>query len=130
MGFDEFQDEIIEKKHEQRKESKRKLKEDFFTMLRECSEVKPGVRFHRIVPFLENDPRWKAVRYSEDGERWTHDVLDKMKQERLERRRAASQKLKELVIGTKEISHSTSYHEFQKMFQDNEIYTTKELSGE
>merc|ERR1712217_122790 len=98
-------------------------------MLKECKEVKPGSRYHRIKPFLENDARWKAVR-SHNRERWLHDFVEKLEKERIERRRAASQKLKDLVVKCEEITHSTIYREFQKLFEDNEIYQSKELSNE
>ena len=53
--------------------------------------------------------------------------MEKLEQERIERRRIASQKLKELVISSEEITHATIYREFQKMFQENEIYNAKEV---
>ena len=48
-------DEVLE-----RRLALKKAREDFNSMLEECSELTAGMRLSKAAPILESDPRWKV----------------------------------------------------------------------
>jgi len=128
--FSEFQDELADRKHQERKEAKKKLKSNFMELLKESSDVKPGARFRRVEPILEGDERWKAVRHSDDRERWFFNYIEELERQQAEKRRLAQSLLKELLQNTKEITYNSTYREAEKMFAEDEVFNDKNLSGD
>jgi len=125
--FTAYQDEIAEARHQSRKEAKRKLKQDYLDLLSECDRVKPGKRFHQFVGSIEKDSRYKAIRNSEDRERWAYDYIEDLERKEKERRDSAKKALKE-AFSAFDFTHQSTWRDCEKNFSDNEAFKTKDLN--
>merc|ERR1739838_801694 len=125
--FTAYQDEIAEARHQSRKEAKRKLKQDYLDLLSECDRVKPGKRFHQFVGSIEKDSRYKAVRNSEDRERWAYDYIEDLERKEKERRDSAKKALKD-AFSSFDFTHQSTWRDCEKNFGDNETFKTKDLN--
>lgn len=65
--FQEFIDFKKNSEKEERRNKMKKIKEEFFEMLSKCTAITTKSSYRKIVPFIQNDPRFKAV--EKDSER-------------------------------------------------------------
>jgi pre-mRNA-processing factor 40 len=87
--FSEYMDEKRAKDREERHQRERKGRHDFMQMLSELTDLTPRTNYHSIVPKLENDPRFQAVREF-DRQRFFEDhlqLLEKKEREEMHQKR-------------------------------------------
>lgn len=126
--FTRYQDEIAEAKQQSRKEAKRKLKQDYMDLLAEFpDQVRPNKRFRDFVSLIEKDARYKAVRSSDDRQRWAYDYIEDIERKEREKRESAKKALKD-VLSTHEFTHSSTWRECEKEFGEHEAFKTKDLT--
>merc|ERR1719483_1077517 len=87
----------------------------------------PGKRFHQFVGSIEKDSRYKAVRNSEDRERWAYDYIQDLERKEKERRDSAKKALKD-AFSSFDFTHQSTWRDCEKNFGDNETFKTKDLN--
>merc|ERR1719204_439206 len=79
--FKQYKEEIGEKMLNEKRAKDKKLRSDFNAMLEECTEIKCGMGYHNILPYIEDDERFKAVEdeelRSELCHRYVQDMEDR-----------------------------------------------------
>ena len=89
--------------------------------------MKPGKRFHQFVGSIEKDSRYKAVRNSEDRERWAYDYIEDLERKEKERRDSAKKALKD-AFSSFDFTHQSTWRDCEKNFGDNETFKTKDVT--
>lgn len=119
--FKQYKEELGEKMVQQKRVRDKKSKSDFFDMLEECKEIKANMHYHSILPFIEDDPRFKCL--GEDLRqdytlRYVHEMEEKERAERKKKYDAAADKL---VAKLKKagVTHKSRASEIEKDYLDD-----------
>jgi len=99
------------------------VKQDFADMLKQCREIKAGMHFHNILPFIEDDPRFKAIEDEDLRQdlchRFVQDIEDKEKAERLKKFETAAEKLRKKLKARTDITYKSNYRDLEKDYCDD-----------
>lgn len=88
--FNEYIEEKKIKDREERAAKLKKMKEEFTALLSECKEITFKSTYRKILPLIENDPRFKAI----ESEDLRMDLFDEYLYELEKKERKASESLR------------------------------------
>jgi len=127
--FKQFKEELGERMITEKRSKDRTAREGFMELLAETKDLKAGMSYHALCPYIEKDERFKAVAEEADRVDYLHryqiQESKKLKEEEQKRDeikqkkyRVESDALKQVLKDDKEITHETDYHDIEQRFID------------
>lgn len=122
-AFEAFCKGAVERERDQKKNKKKKAKEDFLEMLRECDRLETDTRYRELEGLVGDDPRYRAIeeRYTREDVflDYIRELEDKEKQKKEEKR----QEFADMLRNMEEVTFDSRWKEIEPLLEDREIPT-------
>jgi len=127
--FKQYKEELGERMVTEKRSKDRSAREGFMELLAETKDLKPGMSYHALCPYIEKDERFKAVAEESDRAEYLHryqqQEAKRLKEEEAKRDELKQKKYREEVDALKQalkddtdITHATDYHDIEQQFID------------
>merc|ERR1719233_2455309 len=127
--FKQFKEELGERMVTEKRSKDRSAREGFMELLAETKDLKPGMSYHALCPYIEKDDRFKAVLKESDRAEYLHRYQQaeakRLKEEEAKREEIKQKKyredadaLKQALKDDSDITHSTDYHDIEQKYVD------------
>merc|ERR1712183_813909 len=125
----QFKKELGERLVTEKSTKDRSAREGFMELLAETKDLKPGMSYHALCPYIEKDERFKAVVEESDRAEYLHryqqQEAKRLKEEEAKKDELKQKKYREEADALKQalkedtdITHATDYHDIEQQFID------------